>query len=235
MKQSNQFVHHGRRQMRFHLLTFAIISSLSFSALADKHGGKTAKAATKPAAGAAAVLKVDPAASQIKWEGSKKLVKSAHNGFVKVKAGEVTMNGEQLVGGTFEIDMTSIENEDLKSSPKDQAKLVGHLKSPDFFNTDKFQTATFKITSVKALKPAKAGDPTHEITGDLTLKDKTNPVTFPAVITRDGNMTKAMANITIDRTKWDVRFGSTNFFENLAGDRIINNDISLALNLVAKP
>lgn len=218
-----QFVKHS-------FLALAVVALAGHAHADKKAAGKTAK----PAMGTATVMKLDPAASQITWEGSKKLVKSSHNGTVKLKSGEVVMAGDMLTGGTFEIDMTSIDNQDLASSPKDKAKLEGHLKNDDFFAVDKNPTATFKISTVKPLKPAKAGDPTHEVTGDLTIKGKTNPITFPAVVTTTAGKTEAKANFVIDRTKWDIRYSSEKFFENLAGDRIISDNINLDLKLVAK-
>lgn len=182
---------------------------------------------------AAVVMKLDPAASQIKWEGSKKIVKSSHYGNVKLKSGEVQMTGDALTGGTFEIDMASIVSEDLASAPKDKAKLEGHLKNDDFFAVDKYPTSKFTITNVKALKAAKVGEPTHEITGDLTIKGKTNTVTFPAVVTSVADKAEAKAKIVIDRTKWDIRYGSGKFFDNL-GDKVINDDIKFDVTLVAK-
>lgn len=213
--------------MRLFQNAFFALALLAAASHADAANTKTAK----PAAGLT-VMKLDPATSEVKWEGSKKLVKSAHNGLVKVKSGEIQMNGDQLTGGTFEIDMTSITNNDLASDPKNQGKLIGHLKSEDFFAVDKHPHATFKISSVKTLKPAKAGDPTHEITGDLTIKGKTNPVTFPAVITTAAGKAEAKANIVIDRTKWDIRYGSGKFFDNL-GDKVINDDIKFDVKLNA--
>ncbi|MCM2282189.1 MAG: YceI family protein [Bdellovibrionaceae bacterium] len=211
------------RMLKHTFVALALIAVAGQAQAADK---KVAKAVT-PAA-----MKLDPATSEIKWEGSKKIIKSAHSGTVKLKSGEIQMTGDQVTSGNFEIDMTTITNTDLASSPKDQAKLVGHLKSEDFFSVEKHTTASFKITSAKTLKPAKAGDPTHEITGDLTIKGKTNKVTFPAVVTTTEGRTEAKANIVIDRTQWDVRYGSGKFFENL-GDKVIADEIKFDVKLIA--
>ncbi len=208
-------------------LALALVAFAGQAHAADKKAAKTAAPVT-----GAAVMKLDPAASVIKWEGSKKLVKSAHYGTVQLKAGEVQMTGDALTGGTFEIDMASIHSEDLANAPKDKAKLEGHLKNDDFFAVDKHPTATFRITNVKPLKAAKIGEPTHEITGDLTIKGKTNSVTFPAVVASVAGKTEAKAKIVIDRTKWDVRYGSGKFFDNL-GDKVINDDIKFDVSLVA--
>lgn len=212
-----------------------IIGGLAANA-ADKKA-KTKAGDAKPTDSAAApgflpdYFKVDLAASTVKWTGSK-ITGSSHDGLVKLKAGQVEVSHGMLNGGNFEIDMNSITNDDLKDSPKDQAKLVGHLKSDDFFDTKKFPTALFKITSVKPLTPAKAGDPTHEITGDLTLKGKTLPTTFQAIVTLKEAAAEASATLKIDRTKWDIRYGSGKFFTNL-GDRVIKDEFTMDLKLVA--
>lgn len=185
------------------------------------------------AAGAAPVtMNVDPAASEIKWTGSK-VIGSSHNGTIKLASGTVQVDGKQLVGGEFTIDMNTIDNEDLKSSPKDKAKLEGHLKSDDFFGVAKHPNATFKVTGAKENKDKKKAH-THDVTGDLTIKGITKTVTVPATIKTEKETATATASFEVDRTLFDVRFGSKNFFENLAGDRVINNNIKFDVKLVAK-
>lgn len=191
-----------------------------------------AKDAPKTATTAPTTLKVDTAASIVNWEGSKKLVKSTHNGTVNIQSGEIVLAGEQITGGTITLDMKSITDKDLESSPKDKAKLEGHLKSPDFFDVEKYPTATFKITSAKPIKNSKDGL-THEVIGDLTMKGKTNPVTIPVTISRTGDSAEAKGKAVVNRAKYDVRYGSGSFFDNL-GDKVINDDIKLDLKVVAK-
>ncbi len=176
-------------------------------------------------------LKVDPAASEVRWEGSKKVVKDAHQGTVNVQSGEIILAGDQITGGTITLDMKSISNTDLESSPKDKAKLEGHLKSPDFFDVEKYPTATFTIKSAKPVK-GKDGS-THEFTGDLSMKGKTSPVTIPVTVNRTGDSAEAKGKAVVDRSKFDVRYGSDSFFDNL-GNKVISNDIKLDLKIVAK-
>ena len=213
------------------MLLSSLVVAAVFSATPAKADKQDKKAAAKPAATAPTSMKIDAANSEVKWEGSKKLIKSAHTGTVKVQSGEIQLAGEEITGGTIVLDMKSISNADLKSSPKDQAKLEGHLKSPDFFDVEKYPTANFKITAVKALKNAKDGL-THEITGDLSMKGKTHPVTFPVTITRNGDKAEAQGVATVDRTKYEVRYGSGKFFDNL-GDKVINDEIKLDIKVVA--
>lgn len=210
------------------MILFGAVASMMVAspAMAQK------KAAEKSAKPAATTMKVDPAASTVAWTGKKVLVDSAHSGSLKLKSGEVELTGNTLTKGNFVIDMNSLTNEDLKADPKGKGKLEGHLKSADFFDTAKFPEATFKMTSAKNLPKPAAGQPTHEITGDLTLKGVTKPVTFPATVTVAGDKAEAVANLKIDRTNWDVRYGSGKFFEGL-GDKVIADEIALDVKLTA--
>jgi polyisoprenoid-binding protein YceI len=213
------------------LNTFVIVGALAMSAPAfAKDTKNAAKKTDAKAAAQSTTLKVDPSASEVKWAGSKKLVNTVHHGTLKVKDGEIMLNGEQITGGTINLDMTSINDEDL-ADPKDKAKLEGHLKSPDFFDVEKNPTATFKITSAKPVKDSKDGL-THQVTGDLTIKGKTSPVTIPVTIKREGDKAEASGKAVVDRTKYDVRYGSGKFFDNL-GDKVINDEIKLDIKVVA--
>ncbi|MBX3019364.1 MAG: YceI family protein [Bdellovibrionaceae bacterium] len=222
--------------MRIHFTTAALVlaftGSLALTAQAKKDP-KAAPSSAAAAAGAATTLKVDTAASEVGWTGKKVLVESAHNGTVAIKSGTINVADKNITGGEIVIDMNSINNKDLAASPGDKGKLEGHLKSPDFFDVAKFPTATFKITSAKTLTAPKAGEATHELTGDFTLKGKTHPVTFPIVATlgADGKA-EATGTLKIDRSKWDVRYASDKFFKGL-GDKVIANDIDLSLKIVA--
>jgi polyisoprenoid-binding protein YceI len=159
-----------------------------------------------------------------------KKVTGQHNGTVALKSGKVDLDGKTLKGGKFEIDMNSIVVEDLKD-PTYNAKLTGHLKSDDFFGVAKFPTSTFVITSVKPVKNEK--DATHEITGDLTIKGITQPVTFPAKVEFKDGEAHAKGKAMVDRTKYNIRYGSGKFFENL-GDKMISDNFEMDLDLAAK-
>ncbi len=202
------------------LLIPALVLGLSNVALANKKAAAPAKPTT---------LKLNTSTSEIGWTGRKVLINDAHNGNMKLKSGEVMLTNNQITGGQFEIDMTSINNLDMEGKPK-KADLEGHLKSPDFFDVQKFPTAQFKISTVKPVTGVAGA--THEITGDLTLKGVTKPVTFPAQITMKDGMAEAVATLKIDRTVWGVKYASDKFFKNL-GDKVIANEIDLNLKLVA--
>lgn len=173
-------------------------------------------------------LKVSPKTSSIEWTGKK--VTGQHMGTISLKEGWVDLDGGKLVDGMFTIDMTSIAVTDLEGKMK--SNLEGHLNSPDFFDVAKHKTGTFTIAKVEALAKPEAGN-THTITGKLTLKGIAKDVSFPAKVEiTDGKMA-AVASFTIDRTEWNIKYGSGKFFEGL-GDKTINDDIELKLQLAAK-
>lgn len=159
---------------------------------------------------------IDVSKSSVAWTGSK--VVGSHNGTINISEGSLEFANGRLSGGTFTIDMTSIANIDLGEKMK--GRLEGHLKSDDFFGIETYPTATLVITKVGP------GDGGMNLTGDLTIKGKTAPVNFTANVT--GN--NATANISVDRTVYDVNFRSGKFFENL-GDKMISDNFDLVVNL----
>jgi polyisoprenoid-binding protein YceI len=175
------------------------------------------------------VLKADVQNSTVVWTGKK--VTGEHTGTVKISNGSLSVDNNKLVGGQFDIDLNSIACTDLTDKEYNQ-KLIGHLKSDDFFGVAKYPKASFKVTKAEAIAGAKAGENNYNITGDLTIKGVTKPVTFPATVKVSGNKADATAKITVDRTLYDIRYGSASFFDSL-GDKAINNDFTVDLKLVA--
>ncbi|MBN8575998.1 MAG: YceI family protein [Cytophagales bacterium] len=173
---------------------------------------------------ALAKFKVDPQASSLTWTGKK--VTGQHTGTIAIASGELTADGKLVKEGTFEIDVNSLTVTDITDKDSN-AKLVGHLKSDDFFGTTKFPKASFVLTSLTQ----KSGNE-YLVKGKLTIKGKTNDVEFPATIVNDGKKVTATAKIIVDRTKYDIRYGSKSFFDNL-GDKAIYDDFELDLKLVA--
>ena len=175
------------------------------------------------------LLIANPASSNIEWEGAKPT--GRHNGTISLQNGELMLTDGAIVGGKFIIDMNSINNMDLKDAD-DNAKLVGHLKSPDFFDVEKYPTAVFQITSVEPISGN--ADASHNITGNLTMKEITKSISFPAMITiNDANVTATSNAFVIDRTLWNVQYGSKTLFKELK-DKFINDEISLKINLSAE-
>lgn len=172
----------------------------------------------------ATTLKVDAEKSTVKWNGKK--VTGEHYGNVKLNDGVLTVDGGKLTGGTFTFDMNSITSTDLTDAGYN-AKFIGHMKSEDFFNTAKYPTSTFKITKVTP-----KGGNAYDITGNMTIKGITNAVTFPATVKTTANGIEADGKATLDRTKYDIRYGSKSFFENI-GDKAIYDDFTVEMKIVA--
>lgn len=167
---------------------------------------------------------IDANQTTIVWTGAK--VGGEHTGTISVKEGGFTFEDDQLTGGTFVIDMSTITNTDLEGEYN--GKLVGHLKSDDFFGVATYPTSKVVIKSVVAQGPGK-----YKVVADLTIKETTKEIKFPATAeVIDGTVT-AKADITIDRSEYDVRYGSGSFFDGL-GDKVIYGDFSLAVTAVAK-
>ena len=156
--------------------------------------------------------------------GSK--VTSSHEGNVKISKGSLAIDHGTLVGGQIAIDMNSITCTDIKSEESNK-DLVGHLKAEDFFNTKKFPLAVIKIT-----KAVKGKGNSYKIIADLTIKGITHPIAFDADVTITGLNFLAKASIKIDRTKWDIKYGSGTFIENL-GDKMILDEITFDIFLLS--
>lgn len=163
--------------------------------------------------------KIDVAKSTIKWVGTK--VSGTHEGTVNFKSGTLLLKKGKVTGGNFTIDMTSIAVTDLQAG-RGKEKLEGHLKNDDFFATDKFETANLAFKTI-----GDKGNNVYSITADLTIKGITKPVTFD--LTVNGNT--ASSNFKIDRSKYDIKFKSKSFFDNL-GDNFIYDEFDVEVNLV---
>lgn len=165
-------------------------------------------------------LSLDLAGSTLHWKGEM-LGLYSHDGNVKIASGSVGMKDGKINGGTFTIDMAAIEPLDNGYDEADHSKanLIGHLSSPDFFDIANHPTATFTITGATA----------NTVTGNLTLKGKTNPETIENVtITPDVTGAKISGKMKIDRKKYDVNFDMP------VKDKVLSNDISFDINLVVK-
>ncbi|MCU0451709.1 MAG: YceI family protein [Bernardetiaceae bacterium] len=172
-------------------------------------------------------FKINPASSKIGWLGKK--VTGQHNGAIMVKEGTLEVSKGKITGGSFVLDMNSITCEDITDAGSN-AKLLGHLKSDDFFSVAKNPTGTFVIKKATAAGKSGKADK-YNIEGDLTLKGIAKPVSFEALVTPDGKKMTATAAFKINRTHWDIKYGSGSFFEGL-GDKMIYDDIELSLNAV---
>jgi polyisoprenoid-binding protein YceI len=189
--------------------------------------------ATEAAASTSAeamVYVVDTDASVINWEGYKP-GQYSHYGTIKIQNGQIGVKDGAPESGNFTIDMTSLENTDLAESPEDKAKLEGHLKTGDFFEVEKFPTATFEVTGVEAGGIENA---THTVSGNLTMKGISKAVNIPATVSMaDGKISIVTPEFTINRTEWDIKYKSG--LAGAVGDAIIADDVKLKITLVGSP
>lgn len=213
--------------MKANLVLATVLATSVFAAQANA-ADTAKKAAPKADAAKAEVYKIDAAASTITWKATKK-VTGGHNGTVAVKEGTVDVSAKnEVTAANVVADLSKIKALDLAASPKDEAKLVGHLSSPDFFDVAKHPTATFKLTSI-----SKKGAE-HVAKGDLTFVGQTHPVEFPVKFSVDKGVAKGEGTVKVDRTKWGLKYGSGDFFKELTADKIINNEFEIGFNLTAK-
>lgn len=170
------------------------------------------------------------ASSVVNWKGSKP--GGEHVGTVNVTEGKVGTEKGKVVSGNFTIDLNTIICNDLTDADMN-GKLVGHLKSPDFFDVAKYPAAKFEIVSISELAASSAGgfQATHQVTGNLTMKDVTKSISFPAQIVVSDNLIKAeSAPFALNRTEWGVNYGSKSIFAELK-DNFIHDEMVITLNL----
>ena len=165
------------------------------------------------------IYNIETVQSQITWTG-REVSTSYHYGTLDFVSGNFEISNGAIVNGEFIVDMTSINNQDMEGDSK--ARLEGHLKSDDFFSVESYPTAAISINSSELISDGK-----WNVSADLSIKGFTHPVNFEMISSEDG----WSANLVFDRSKYDVRFRSGSFFENL-GDKLIYDDIELSINLI---
>ena len=168
--------------------------------------------------------------SKISWHASK--VTGEHYGTLNMAEGFVQYHVRHIHGGKFVFDMSSIVNLDIESEEWN-TKLGNHLKSEDFFNVAKFPTATIVIKSAAPIRGVKNGESNYTFKGDLTIKGLSNEIEFTSVVNFTKEYAQATGEIIIDRTLFDVRYGSGKFFENL-GDKMIHDDFNISFDIITK-
>lgn len=181
----------------------------------------TAIAQDKPMS---STLKLTPE-STVKWVGKK--ITGQHHGVVGIKDGYLTFTGDLLTSGVVNVDMNTIEVHDIPASDEMNGKLTGHLKSPDFFDVQKYPDAKLQIISSEKTKNG------LKVKANLTFIGKTNPIEFDAVVKRSAKSTNLKSDVKIDRTIWGLKYGSDSFFKGL-GDKAIHNEFVLSVDLTAK-
>lgn len=219
--------------MKIKFLTVITLIAVMSVSVSCKNEAKNETEATEAEAAAEAAAEsnkymVDTQASVINWQGEKPT--GTHTGTVQIESGVINTTGEEI-SGSFLIDMTSITVTDLEGDQK--TSLEQHLKGTvegkegDFFNVQKYPTAAFEITGVSEKDGKKM------MSGNLTIKDTKKNIEFPVSYSVNGNkMTMTSEPFTIDRTNWNVNYGSKSVFDNL-GDKFINDDMQLEIKVVA--
>jgi polyisoprenoid-binding protein YceI len=213
-------------------LAIAMLSIITYSC-ADAPKGDDAKITDEQKASDATgvTFAVDTADSRIRFNG--RGVGKNHPGVFKLSSGSVAVAGNQITGGDFVINIKSMDLE--QKGGMFDSKLRPHLMSGDFFDADKFGTAKFEITKVEPYQRSASDTSIVEganfsVSGNLTLKDVTKNITFPARIDLDDNTLKAKGNFDIDRRQWNMNYGN----DKTLGDKFISETVNIELNLLAK-
>lgn len=215
--------------MKKSILSLAVITAISLASCKNNNNANQNQETATPveATQQAVTYNVVTAETSIDWVGAKPAGK--HTGTLSVSAGSVVVDGGKLISGEFTLDMNSINVTDLQGD--DKMYLEGHLKgtakpedADHFFNVTKFPTGTFVL---------KAFDGTT-VSGDLTIKGTTKPVSFPAKVTvSDSEVSLVSETFTINRVDFGVNYGSKSIFDNLK-DKFINDEIELVVKAKAK-
>lgn len=203
----------------FLLTAIAALFVACGSPSASTEAGEANEAAT--AAESSIEYAVNAAESTMTWKGTKPTGDS-HSGTVAIKEGKIAVNDNILSAGNFVLDLTQMNVTDEGMDAESKAKLIGHLTNADFFEVEKYPSASFEVTASTA----------DSLTGNLTIKDVTKSITVPYFMQSDEGMATANASFSIDRTKWGITFNSGNFFENL-GEYLINDAVEFNVKLVA--
>jgi len=172
-----------------------------------------------------AKFQIQPASSTVNWTGKKVL--GLHTGSIRVESGFLELASGSITSGEIIIDMTSIVITDI-DDPKTHNEFLAHLLHEDFFSVNRFKTAKLAVTG-----STQTGDTTFTVRGNLTIKEITHPVSFPAKVEVFTNYLHAMGELVIDRTLYNIRYGSGKFIPNL-GDKLIYDDFVLQFKLIGQ-
>ncbi len=208
-------------------ITFLIFAPLFFGcggSAKEENKNNASTSSESPRQVAGEKYSIDTKESVITWEGSMLLdIEEEHKGYVYLSKGELMIEKGQLVGGTAEIDMNTMEygDKENKNTP------IKHLKSSDYFDVEKFPISTIAITKVESLSGQTI------VTADLTIKGVTRSVTFPTKMEMKDGIVKAIGKLIIDRTDWGIRYASGKFYDTVA-DQVVSDNIEFHMKIVAK-
>lgn len=213
------------------VIVFSSLITLGFLASCGQNASKTEEAQTAAKADSSAqAFLMDTAATKMEWFAAK--VTGKHNGTLKIKSGELKVQGGKLSAGMFTMDMKSIKVLDITDA-KSNSDLTGHLNSKDFFDTEVNPEATFELVSAEPIANAAADAPNYNLKGNLTIKGISKAIAFPAKVKISEDAVNASAEFPIDRTEWDIKYGSGKFFKDIA-DKAINDNFDVKLIISAK-
>jgi polyisoprenoid-binding protein YceI len=194
-------------------------------------------------------LTIDPATSKVDWRGYKPT--GHHYGYIPVTEGEIIVEGSELKGAKFVFDITGLKIQDIEESNENYHKLWGHLQSNDFFDAGNHPNAVFELTSVapytaetienkeefktdntpKSDSEIAPENPTHWISGNLTMRGTTKNIKFPAYVTMTDGAVAAKAGFNIDRTAWGLAYGDESNAVDKAKDQFIYNTVSVEFDI----
>lgn len=231
---------------------FLAVSMIAFSCGKPSETVETSEA-QEVSAGEGQTLSADLSSTTISWTGYKPAGK--HFGKIPTTAGSLTVSGDQITAGSFTFDIAGLTIEDMPAEDENYGKLYGHLQSADFFDAASFPTASFEITGVESFASGDAitdkeefatdntpasdsslspENPTHWISGNLTMRGTTKNIKFPAAVTIADGAVTAKAGFNIDRTQWGLMYGDESSAVDKAKDQFIYNTVSLVLDVTAK-
>jgi polyisoprenoid-binding protein YceI len=230
-----------------------LIVAIAFMAVACNKPSDTVETsdAAEVAEASGTTLAINPSSSQINWRGYKPT--GQHFGVIPVMTGEVVVQGEELTGAKFVFDITSLKIQDIEESNENYGKLWGHLQSPDFFDAANHPQAQFELTSVEPYSAGAISDkdeftsantpkkdsevavanPTHWISGNLTIRGTTKNIKFPATVSVENGAVAATAGFNIDRTAWGLAYGDEATAVDKAKDQFIYNTVSIGFDIQA--
>lgn len=184
---------------------------------------------------------IDTTRSEITWIGAK--MTGRHNGIIDVQQGELYMTNGLVTGGNISMNMATVRSADKTIDEKSNQKLTEHLRSADFFDTERYPNASFELTGIAPYDSAaeqssnispryselRVKNPSHRITGNLTIRSQTKSISFPARVTLEDSLLHAKANFNIDRTQWGLVYRS----DNSLGDKTIRPEVNIGLDITA--
>ncbi|MFT4062886.1 MAG: YceI family protein [Edaphocola sp.] len=218
-------------------LTLAAAATLMFAACNNSSYTAETGEAKQEAVAAGKEYTADVAASFVGWKCAHKGGFAPRYGILKLTEGSVSVENGAITGGRFTVDINSlhVDSASVTEKGKKATDLEGHLKSPDFFDAAKYPTAKFVVTAVKpfdaATDKSELPGTTSVVSGNLTIKDSTVNVTFPAVVTVSDAGVGVKAKFSVERTAWGLKYGT----EGDPKDWGISNNIELTIDFKAVP